>query len=60
MNRAVRSRMGPAMLLQVITSGWTSEEFSDYAQRNDIIGAELCHFEHNICNKRPMPREEPK
>ena len=31
---------------------------SDYVQRIDIIGAELCHFEHNICNKRPMPREE--
>ena len=26
-NRAVRARMGPVMLLQVITSGWTSEEW---------------------------------
>ena len=60
MNWAVRSRMGPAMLLQVITSGWTSEECSDYVQRNDIIGEKLCRLEHNICNKRPMPREEPK
>ena len=47
---------GDYQWLETVRSG----KCSDYVQRIDIIGAELCHFEHNICNKRPMPREEPK